>query len=62
MIAAYMIERVDVFRDYKLNITLNMDIRQFTDGLGSMGLDTIKESPAAETAEPQGIMPLVAIS
>ena len=52
MIAAYMIERVDVFRDYKLNITLNMDIRQFTDGLGSMGLDTIKESPAAETAEP----------
>jgi len=27
MIAAYMIKRVDVFRDYKLDITLNMDIR-----------------------------------
>jgi len=50
MIAAYMIERVDVFRDYKLNITLNMDIRQFTDGLDSVASDIIKESPADEQA------------
>jgi hypothetical protein len=33
MIAAYMIQRVDVFRGYELRITLNMDIRQFMEGL-----------------------------
>ena len=53
MIAAYMIKRVDVFRDYKLDITLNMDIRQFTDGLSNMDMDLTTES-TTEAAEVYG--------
>ena len=33
MIASYIIQRVNVYRDYELEIVLNMNIQQYMDGL-----------------------------
>ncbi len=36
MIANYIIQRVNVYRDYELDIVLNMNIQQYMDGLDSI--------------------------
>ncbi len=36
MITSYIIKRVNVFKDYKLDIELNLDIQQFLNGIDSM--------------------------
>ena len=36
MIVSHLIERVDVFRGYKLKIKLNISIEQFFDGLSDI--------------------------
>lgn len=45
MITSYIIKRVKVFKDYKLDIELNMDIQQFLNGI-----DSITEEKAATVA------------
>jgi hypothetical protein len=48
MIATYMIERVEVFRGYKMKITLSMDIRQFMEGL-DVDTEIVKEKDPTKT-------------
>lgn len=36
MITSYIIKRVNVFKDYKLDIELNLDIQQFLNGIDSI--------------------------
>lgn len=45
MITSYIIKRVNVFKDYKLDIELNMDIQQFLNGI-----DSITEEKATTVA------------
>ena len=45
MITSYIIKRVNVFKDYKLNIELNLDIQQFLNGI-----DNITEEKANTVA------------
>lgn len=45
MITSYIIKRVNVFRDYKLDIELNLDIQQFLNGI-----DSITEEKATTVA------------
>ena len=45
MITSYIIKRVNVFEDYKLDIELNMDIQQFLSGI-----DSINEEKATTVA------------
>jgi DNA invertase Pin-like site-specific DNA recombinase/Skp family chaperone for outer membrane proteins len=45
MITSYIIKRVNVFKDYKLDIELNLDIQQFLNGI-----DTITEEKANTVA------------
>ena len=45
MITNYIIKRVNVFKDYKLDIELNLDIQQFLNGI-----DSITEEKAATVA------------
>ncbi len=45
MITSYIIKRVNVFKDYKLDIELNLDIQQFLNGI-----DSITEEKATTVA------------
>ncbi len=44
MIVSHLIERVDVFRGYKLKIRLNISIEQFFNGLSDLGSNSIEIS------------------
>jgi hypothetical protein len=45
MITSYIIKRVNLFKDYKLDIELNLDIQQ-----SLKGIDSITEETATTTA------------
>lgn len=40
MVTSHIIKRVNVFKDYKLDIELNLDIQQFLNGIDSITRET----------------------